>query len=324
MPVGRTAGALRRRCARCPRTGRCRHAHSRLSQLPGGARTTARGDVEQRSTRRSSSRTRRRGPPGATLHRDPGRSCAIVITAAMVSVRHVSSRRRGSCFAGRIAAGSSYLFLTRNAPELPSRVTTGDEVTRSLSVRLRGPIGEQTELPRRFEWLAVDRAVRYRVRLMAVDRQELWSTSTSALGVDLPSPVRASIAPGRTLLWDVTAYDAAGGLNCRIGDAIVQGRAKVITMLRIKAVGCSHAPACARDERGERARRRPDVPLSGRDGARGWHRSDETGGHGRHADLGRPSLFRFRRCNVRRRHRHRGVRPDRRSGRRRRDRRQPM
>jgi hypothetical protein len=46
---------------------------------------------------------------------------------------------------------------------------------------------------------------------MAVDRQELWSTSTPALGVDLPPTVRASIAPGRTLLWDVTAYNAAGG-----------------------------------------------------------------------------------------------------------------
>ena len=61
------------------------------------------------------------------------------------------------------------------------------------------------------------RAVRYRVRLMEVDRQELWSTSTSALGVDLPAPVRASIAPGRTLLWDVTAYDAAGAAIAESG-----------------------------------------------------------------------------------------------------------
>ena len=110
-----------------------------------------------------------------------------------------------------IASGSAYLFRTRPTPELPSRVTTGSEVTRSLSIRLRAPIGEQMEVPRRFEWVAADRAVRYRVRLMAVDRQELWSTATSAPGVDLPSPVRALIAPGRTLLWDVTAYDAAGG-----------------------------------------------------------------------------------------------------------------
>lgn len=114
-----------------------------------------------------------------------------------------------------IATGS--FFLARNAPELPSSVTTGDEVTRSLSVRLRGPIGDQVESPRRFEWLAVDRAVRYRVRLMEVDRQELWSTSTPALEVDLPSTVRASIAPGRTLLWQVTAYDAAGAVIAESG-----------------------------------------------------------------------------------------------------------
>jgi hypothetical protein len=109
-----------------------------------------------------------------------------------------------------IAAGSAYIFLTRTAPELPRPETPGDEITRSLSVRLRGPAGDVAELPQRFGWLAVDRAVRYRVRLMAVDRQELWSASTSALEVDLPPSVRSSIAPGRTLLWDVTAYDAAG------------------------------------------------------------------------------------------------------------------
>jgi len=106
-------------------------------------------------------------------------------------------------------AGSFYL-LPRKAPELPSRVTTADEVTRSLAVAVRGPLGDQVEAPRRFEWLAVDRAVRYRVRLMEVDRREVWSTSTSALGVDLPSPVRTWIGPARTLLWDVTAYDASG------------------------------------------------------------------------------------------------------------------
>jgi hypothetical protein len=117
-----------------------------------------------------------------------------------------------------IATGS-YLFLTRNAPGLPSGVTTVDEVARSLSVRLRGPIGEQVESPRRFEWLPVDRAARYRVRLMGVDRQELWSTSTSAPGVDVPSAVRASIAPGKTMLWDVTAYDAAGRL---VGESQMQ------------------------------------------------------------------------------------------------------
>jgi hypothetical protein len=108
-----------------------------------------------------------------------------------------------------IATGS-YFLGTRTAPDLPSRVTTGDEITRSPAVRLRGPIGDQEELPRRFEWLAVDRAVRYRVRLMEVDRQEVWSASTSAPGVDLPASAQTAIAPARTMVWDVTAYDAAG------------------------------------------------------------------------------------------------------------------
>ena len=107
-----------------------------------------------------------------------------------------------------IATGSFFL-LTRKAPQLPGSVTTGDEVTRSLALVVRGPVGEQGESPRRFEWVPVDRAVRYRVRLLEVDRHEVWSTSTSAPGVDLPPAVRTSIAPGRTLLWDVTAYDAS-------------------------------------------------------------------------------------------------------------------
>jgi len=107
-----------------------------------------------------------------------------------------------------IATGSFFL-LTRKAPQLPGSVTTGDEVTRSLALVVRGPVGEQVESPRRFEWVPVDRAVRYRVRLLEVDRHEVWSTSTPAPGVDLPPAVRASIAPGRTLLWDVTGYDAS-------------------------------------------------------------------------------------------------------------------
>ena len=115
-----------------------------------------------------------------------------------------------------IATGSVY-FLVRKAPDLPGRVTTGDEVTRSLAVAVRGPVGDQAEAPRRFEWLAVDRAVRYCVRLMEVDRHEVWSTSTSELGVDLPPPVRTSITPGRTLLWDVTAYDASGAAIAESG-----------------------------------------------------------------------------------------------------------
>ena len=115
-----------------------------------------------------------------------------------------------------VATGSFFL-LARRAPQLPGSVTTGGEVTRSLAVTVRGPVGDRIESPQRLEWMGVDRAVRYRVRLLEVDRHEVWSTSTPAPGVDLPPAVRASITPGRTLLWDVSAYDAAGAVIAESG-----------------------------------------------------------------------------------------------------------
>jgi hypothetical protein len=109
-----------------------------------------------------------------------------------------------------LAAGGRYYFVSRTAPALPASVTTANEVTRSAAVTVRAPAGDLAEPPRRFDWLPVARAVRYRVRVMEVDRHEIWSAATSAAGVDLPPSVRTSIGPGRTLLWDVTAYDASG------------------------------------------------------------------------------------------------------------------
>jgi hypothetical protein len=108
-----------------------------------------------------------------------------------------------------VVAGTLYVSRAR-APELPRGVTTGDEATRSLAVGVRGPRGDQVDAPRRLEWLAVERAVRYHARLLEVDGREVWSGSTAALGLDLPPPVRTSLVPGRTLLWDVTAFDASG------------------------------------------------------------------------------------------------------------------
>lgn len=108
-----------------------------------------------------------------------------------------------------IAAGFYFLFVQR-APQLPGDAATQNEVTRSLAIAVRVPVGDQIELPRRFEWLAVDGAVGYRLRLLEVDRREVWSTSTPVPAVDLPPAIQPAIAPGKTMLWDVTAYDAAG------------------------------------------------------------------------------------------------------------------
>ena len=109
-----------------------------------------------------------------------------------------------------LVAGGRYYMASRTAPALPPGVSTAGEATRSAAIAVRAPVGDLTEPPRRLDWLAVARAARYRVRLMEVDRREIWSADTPAAGADLPPAVQASIGPGRTLLWDVTAYDASG------------------------------------------------------------------------------------------------------------------
>ena len=64
-------------------------------------------------------------------------------------------------------------------------------------------------MPARLQWQPVSGAARYRVRLSEVDRQEIWSSDTVDAAIDLPPDVRARIVPGKTLVWQVTAYGAS-------------------------------------------------------------------------------------------------------------------
>jgi hypothetical protein len=116
-----------------------------------------------------------------------------------------------------LAAGGRYYLASRTPPALPSQVSTSDEVTRSAAIAVRAPLGDVADPPRRLDWAIVTGAARYRVRLMEVDRREIWSDITPAAGADLPPTVRSSIGPGRTLLWDVTAYDASGAAIAESG-----------------------------------------------------------------------------------------------------------
>jgi Putative zinc-finger len=110
-----------------------------------------------------------------------------------------------------IAAVDRLYIRSGRAPSLPASVNTSDDVVRSQTVATRAPIGDQLEPPQRLEWTAVSQASRYRARLMEVDHHEVWSASTTETSIDLPPDVRALSLPSKTLLWDVTAYDATGG-----------------------------------------------------------------------------------------------------------------
>jgi len=102
--------------------------------------------------------------------------------------------------------GSGYYLSNQDTPRLPADSGSSPEATRSLSVTVRGPIGDQTSVPARLQWEPVNGAARYRVRVSEVDRQEIWSGDAVGTGIDLPPDVRARIVPGKTLVWQVTAF----------------------------------------------------------------------------------------------------------------------
>src|SRR6185295_11870454 len=105
-------------------------------------------------------------------------------------------------------AGGYYVFNPA-PPGLPTDIGSGPEATRTLRIAVRGPVGDQAAVPTRLQWQPVSGASRYRVRLTEVDRHEIWSSDTMDSAIDLPPDVRARIVPGKTLVWQVTAYNAS-------------------------------------------------------------------------------------------------------------------
>jgi hypothetical protein len=106
-----------------------------------------------------------------------------------------------------IAAG---YYLFRPAPSgFPTDASVDRGVTRSLTIGLVAPVGDLGSAPDRLQWQPVAGARGYHVRVLEVDRHELWSADVAATSVELPSVVKAQFAPGKTLLWHVTANDSS-------------------------------------------------------------------------------------------------------------------
>jgi hypothetical protein len=95
-------------------------------------------------------------------------------------------------------------------PELSSNTVNGPVVLRSEELVALRPTGDLHRIPSELQWQATPGAVRYLVKVMEVDRTELWKTESGQTSVSLPAVVRARIVPGKTLLWQVIATDSAG------------------------------------------------------------------------------------------------------------------
>jgi hypothetical protein len=95
-------------------------------------------------------------------------------------------------------------------PALRSPGDSGAEVLRSRTLVVLAPNGDLQQAPREIQWQPVPGATKYAVRLLEVDRTELWRAETSLTSVEMPPPVQARIVPAKTIVCEVAAFDAAG------------------------------------------------------------------------------------------------------------------
>ncbi len=107
-------------------------------------------------------------------------------------------------------------FQPKSSPSQPF-VPNANEVVRSQSIEVIGPVGDIAQSPSVLAWRAVPGAASYRVRVAEVDRTELWSGTVGSSEAALPVHVRSRIVPLKTLVWEVTAVDVSGATIARSG-----------------------------------------------------------------------------------------------------------
>lgn len=111
--------------------------------------------------------------------------------------------------AAMMALAVSVAFRESIPPAL--RVLSAEpRVFRSPDLAVLSPSGDLDAPPAQLRWEPVPAASSYAVQLTDVDREEIWSAETRDASAVLPPGVRRHAVPAKTLLWQVTARDAAG------------------------------------------------------------------------------------------------------------------
>jgi hypothetical protein len=107
-----------------------------------------------------------------------------------------------------IVAGLGYFAIDRE----PGLRRPGGETStyRSGAVQLVAPLEDVSSAPTEFTWVVVPGAVRYDVVVREVDGTVLWSASSAASPLPVPSEVVRRFVTGKTLSWSVSARAAQG------------------------------------------------------------------------------------------------------------------
>jgi len=114
-----------------------------------------------------------------------------------------------------VASGITVYTLRSRSGPAPKVVDEG--ALRSQAVVLLSPLGDVDARPVELRWQPVPAAATYQVEILEVDRHSLWKSETPRTRLTIPGNIRALMAPGKTLLWEVTARSSSGALLATSG-----------------------------------------------------------------------------------------------------------
>ena len=125
------------------------------------------------------------------------------------SARHLVQASLAMAAVLLVAAVMLKLNTAKN-PSLEAANQTTHEVFRSGSFDLVSPVGDIQEPPKKIRWDKVDGAMIYQVRVLEVDRNELWKAETQDTQIDVPQAIRDRIVPAKTLFCEIDAFNSSG------------------------------------------------------------------------------------------------------------------
>ncbi len=136
--------------------------------------------------------------------------------------------------AASIVLVTSVGYLVWDREPVTRQPSPSAPLERGSRIDALAPTGDVLRAPDAFSWAAVEGAATYELAVMEVDRSVLWRESSSVSRVTPPATLVARLVPGKTVLWKVTARNAAGSVIAESGTA----RIRVITVPR----GDAHGP----------------------------------------------------------------------------------
>lgn len=111
---------------------------------------------------------------------------------------------------GALAIAAAVGYATWDPEPGVRTLQSAPPVYRTARLAAIAPLGDIAAPPRAMEWTAFSGAAVYDVEVFEVDRSTMWRGSSSAPRIDLPPSLSAQCAPGKAVLWEVTARNASG------------------------------------------------------------------------------------------------------------------